>query len=98
MPLGDYFTDVYYRVEALKPLIVTEVAGSYDLECYVTGGGLHGQSECLAYAVTKALIKINPAFTEDLYYFGLVGVDARRVEPKRMNLYSARKRPPYVRR
>ena len=59
-PIGDYFADTYYRVEALKPLIFSETAGQYDLEFNVVGGGLHGQSECCAHALAKALMTIKP--------------------------------------
>ena len=62
------------------------------------GGGVHGQSECIAYAIARALIKVEPRFREMLNKFGLVGSDFRRKEIKRMNLYSARVKPPYVRR
>jgi small subunit ribosomal protein S9 len=61
-PINEYFGDVYHRVEALKPLIFSETAGQYDLEFNVVGGGLHSQSECMAYALAKALMKINPEY------------------------------------
>ena len=58
--ISDYFADTYHRVEALKPLIFSETAGLYDLEFNVVGGGVHSQSECCAYALARALMKINP--------------------------------------
>jgi small subunit ribosomal protein S9 len=97
-PLADYCGDVYHRGEALKPLIFTETAGKYDVEFTVVGGGIHSQSECMAMALTKALIMVNPKYERILAQFGLVGTDDRKKEPKRIGLYSARVRPPYVRR
>jgi small subunit ribosomal protein S9 len=97
-PLADYCGDVYHRGEVLKPLIFTETAGKYDLEFNVVGGGIHSQAECMAMALTKALIMINPKFEKPLASVGLVGTDDRIKEPKRIGLYSARVRPPYVRR
>lgn len=97
-PLADYFGDVYHRGETLKPLIFTETAGKYDLDFHVVGGGIHSQSECMAIALTQALIAINPKYETILAGFGLVGTDDRKKEPKRIGLYSARVRPPYVRR
>jgi ribosomal protein S9 len=41
---------------------------------------------------------MNPNFESDLAAFGLVGVDDRRNEAKKLGLYTARVRPPYVRR
>lgn len=62
------------------------------------GSGSKGQAECMAYAIARALIKINPEHESILYNFGLVGHDSRKKEAKKTNLYSARVRPPYVRR
>ena len=44
----------------------------------MVGGGIHSQSECMAMALTKALIMINPKYEEILACFGLVGVDDRK--------------------
>jgi ribosomal protein S9 len=41
------------------------------------GGGLHGQSECMSVALTRALIKINVKYRSILAGFGLVGFDSR---------------------
>jgi small subunit ribosomal protein S9 len=64
----------------------------------VAGSGSQGQAECMGYALAKALIKINPDHKRILAKFGFVGSDFRKKEPKKTNLYSARVRPPYVRR
>lgn len=96
--ISDYFSDTYHRVETLKPLIFSETAGQYDLDFVVVGGGLHSQSECMAYALAKALMKINPEYRKIFACFALDKHDPRRKEPKRIGLYSARVRPPYVRR
>ena len=64
----------------------------------MVGGGIHGQSECCAIALANALVTVDAKYKELLYGAGLIGTDDRVKEPKRMNLYSARKRPPYVRR
>lgn len=82
----------------MKPLIFSETAGQYDLDFVVVGGGLHSQSECMAYALAKALMKINPEYRKIFACFALDKHDPRRKEPKRIGLYSARVRPPYVRR
>ena len=41
---------------------------------------------------------MNPKYESSLAAFGLVGTDDRRNEAKKIGLYSARVRPPYVRR
>ncbi len=52
----------------------------------------------MAYALAKALMKINPEYKKIFACFALDKHDPRRKEPKRIGLYSARVRPPYVRR
>ncbi len=42
--IQDYFGNTYYRVEALKPLIITDTSGLFDIRMKVYGSGLHGQS------------------------------------------------------
>ena len=87
-----------YRVDTLKPFVFTDTSGLYDAKFNVAGSGNAGQAQCMAYALTRALISINPDHETILKQFGLVGYDTRQKEPKRTNLYSARVRPPYVRR
>lgn len=42
------------------------------------GSGSKGQAECMAYAIARALIKINPEHESILHNFGLVGHDSRK--------------------
>jgi small subunit ribosomal protein S9 len=76
--IQDYFGDIFFRVEALKPLIFTSNSGQYNLKFSVYGGGQKGQSECMAYALARALIKINPKYKIILAKFGLAGYDYRQ--------------------
>ena len=87
-----------YRVDTLKPFVFTDTSGLYDADFNVAGSGQAAQANCMAYALTRALIKVNPNHKSILSKFGFVGFDARQKERKKTNLYSARVRPPYVRR
>jgi small subunit ribosomal protein S9 len=60
--IQDYFGDTYYRVETLKPLAFTGTSGTLDIKFQVFGGGQKGQSECMGYALARALMKINPNY------------------------------------
>lgn len=82
----------------LKPLIYTETAGQWDLEFTVVGGGIHSQAECMSIALANALASVNLKFKKILEQTGLLGIDDRKNEAKKIGLYSARVRPPYVRR
>ena len=48
--------------------------------------------------MAMAFMKINPDYKNIFKKFGLNKHDPRQKEPKRMGLYSARVRPPFVRR
>jgi len=52
----------------------------------------------MAMALTKALIMVNKKYEKILSRFGLTGCDDRRNEAKKLGFYTARVRPPYVRR
>ena len=52
----------------------------------------------MAYALSRALMKMNPEHRTVLTKIGMTGNDRRKKEAKKTNLYSARVRPPYVRR
>ena len=96
--IQDYFADTMFRAETLKPFVFTDTSGLYDAEFHVAGSGQAGQSNCMAFALSRALMKINPDHRSILNKFGFVGYDFRQKERKKTNLYSARVRPPYVRR
>lgn len=76
--IQDYFGETYHRVEALKPLVFTDSSGLYDVTINAYGSGLKGQSECMGYALARALMKINPDHKRILTKFGFVGYDFRK--------------------
>jgi ribosomal protein S9 len=49
-------------------------------------------------ALCKAFVTLNPRYEKVLAGTGLLGTDDRRKESKKMGHYTARVRPPYVRR
>lgn len=43
-PIQDYYGDTFFRVEALKPLVITDSSGLYDVAIQAYGSGSQGQS------------------------------------------------------
>lgn len=78
-----YFPDSSEKVEYQKPFLVTGTVGKYYFESKIIGGGKRGQLEALALAISRALKKIDEAFTPLLRTSGLLTVDSR-VRERRM--------------
>lgn len=57
--------------------------------------GVHGQSECIAIAMSKALIGVDARFKSILAGFWLVGAHYMKKESKNIGRYSARVKPQF---
>lgn len=87
-----YFAMKYHRDDVMKPFVVTDTVGKYDIFVNVNGGGLSGQSEAVRLGISRALIEINADFRPALKKEGLLTRDPRMVERKKYGRPKARKR------
>ena len=87
-----YFPLKTHRDDILKPFIVTETLGKYDLFARAAGGGVSGQAEAIRLGVSRALEDINGDFRVNLKSEGLLRRDPRMVERKKYGRPKARKR------
>lgn len=87
-----YFPSSILRFVVKQPLEKLQVAGQYDIQVNLNGGGFKGQSEAARLAITRALIKINPDDKPALRAEGFVTRDPRVVERKKPGRPKARKR------
>lgn len=87
-----YFPTSILQYKATEPFLVTETVGKYDVKVNLNGGGVKGQSEALALALSRALCKINEEFRPPLKAKGLLRRDPRMVERKKFGQKKARKR------
>ncbi|HEX3007365.1 MAG TPA: 30S ribosomal protein S9, partial [Bacteroidales bacterium] len=55
----EYFGNPILQYIVEQPLNLMEVAGKYDIQVNLDGGGVKGQAEALRLAITRALIKID---------------------------------------
>ena len=82
----------------LQPLELTQTVGRFDISVNCHGGGSSGQAGAVKHGISKALLKIDPAFRPALKKAGFITRDAREVERKKYGLAGARRRFQYSKR
>ena len=90
--LTEYFPTGILQYVVLQPLNLLGVAGQYDINVNLDGGGITGQAEALRLGITRALMEINPESRPALKAAGFVTRDPREVERKKPGQPKARKR------
>lgn len=88
----NYFPTSILQFKVTEPFEVTGTQGKYDLKVLLDGGGVRGQAEALALAISRALCKINEEYRPALKAKGLMMRDPRMVERKKFGQKKARKR------
>jgi small subunit ribosomal protein S9 len=81
-----------------QPLVLTNNAEAFDIQCNVHGGGESGQAGAVRHGITRALIDYDAALKPQLSAAGFVTRDAREVERKKVGLHSARRRKQFSKR
>jgi len=74
------------------------MGGKWNVDFTVQGSGIRAQANCCAYALARCFMNMDQKYYELMKPLGLHRLDPRRMERKRVGLYSARVRPPFVRR
>jgi small subunit ribosomal protein S9 len=88
----NYFPTEALRVQVQVPLVLTEVAGQFDVLATVSGGGIAGQAGALRLGIARALCAFNAELRPRLKKDGLLTRDARAKERKKYGMAGARKR------
>lgn len=81
-----------------QPLNLTKLVEKYDFVINVNGGGISGQAGAIRLAISRALIKIQPALRPELKAAGFLTRDPRAVERKKAGRAGARKRYQFSKR
>ncbi len=87
-----YFPILTHRVDILKPFVVTDTMGKYDVRVTVKGGGVSGQAGAIRLGIARALLEVDPEFRQQLKPAGLLTRDPRMVERKKYGRPKARKK------
>ncbi len=88
----EYFPTSILQFKVTEPFEATNTQGKYDLKVLLDGGGIRGQAEALALAITRALVKVAAEHKPMLKAKGLTTRDPRMVERKKYGQKKARKR------
>lgn len=90
--LESYFPVELLRNDILRPFVVTETTGRYDVTAKVDGGGIAGQAGAIRLGISRALVEINADYKTKLRKEEFMTRDPRMVERKKYGQKKARKR------
>jgi small subunit ribosomal protein S9 len=90
--LEDYFGRETSRMVFRQALELTETTGAFDVFVNVSGGGLSGQAAAIRHGISRALLKVDPAYRGALKKAGYLTRDARAKERKKYGQRGARAR------
>ena len=93
-----YFPRIGDIDKVRSPMLLTQLSDSVDISVHVSGGGVTGQVDATAHAISRALLKLDPETRSTLRGAGLLTRDARVKERKKPGLKRARKAPTYTKR
>jgi small subunit ribosomal protein S9 len=97
-PFDQYFCRETERTILMRPLQVTDTAGTYNVSVQVKGGGPSGQAGAVSHGIARALCEADENLRSVLKSNGLLARDARAKERKHYGLKRARKAPQYTKR
>jgi len=97
-PYEELFPRVAHRQAIVRPLMLTESLGKYNVVVKVAGGGISGQSGAISHGIARALVEVDENLKPVLRQNGLLTRDSRVKERKKPGLKRARKAPQYTKR
>ncbi len=83
-PLEKIFTKNYEREYIKLPLKLTNNEERFAISIFVKGGGLTGQEEAIAHAISRALILVDEGYKSVLRKNGLLTRDPRKKERRKV--------------
>ncbi|MDP5307251.1 30S ribosomal protein S9 [Paracoccus spongiarum] len=89
--INDYFARPVLQMILRQPFDVAGVAGQYDVQATVKGGGLSGQAGAVKHGISQALQLHEPSLRAALKAAGFLTRDSRVVERKKYGKAKARR-------
>ena len=89
--ITEYFARPVLQMILRQPFEVAGVAGQYDVQATVKGGGLSGQAGAVKHGISQALQLHEPALRAALKAAGFLTRDSRVVERKKYGKAKARR-------
>ena len=96
--LEDVIPRAAARQDVVRPLVVTDTLGSFNVQAMVKGGGFTGWAGAIRFGIARALLAADEQYRRPLRANGLLTRDARVKERKKPGLKRARKAPQYTKR
>ncbi len=96
--VADYFVTKEMQVIAEAAFIQSKIAQKFKVTALVNGGGIHGQSEALRHAISRALLEYDLELRKKLKKLGFLKRDPRAKERRKFGLKKARKSPQWSKR
>ena len=95
--------DNYFGMETLKyivrqPIEAVGVAGKFDVDVKVQGGGFTGQAGAIRHGIARALVKADADLKPAIKKAGFLTRDPRMKERKKYGLKAARRAPQFSKR
>ena len=90
-PLDQFFGRETARMIVRQPLELVQMAGHFDVNVAVDGGGITGQAGAIRHGITRALLQYDETLRKSLRTAGFVTRDAREVERKKVGRRKARR-------
>ena len=96
--IDDYFGLETLKMTVRQPLEATSTTGKVDIIATVSGGGVSGQAGALRHGISRALLRVDPAYRTILKQAGFLTRDPRMKERKKYGLKAARRAPQFSKR
>ena len=90
-PINEYFARPVLQMILRQPFDVAGVAGQFDVQATVKGGGLSGQAGAVKHGISQALQLYEPSLRAALKAAGFLTRDSRVVERKKYGKAKARR-------
>ena len=86
-----YFKRPLVAAAIMKPFVVTDTVGKFDILVNVRGGGLTGQAGAVRHAIARAMNDLQPELRPALKRHGLLTRDSRKGDRKKYGHKKARR-------
>ena len=93
-----YFPTTEMQLHVEEPLKVFNLLDKVSVSVLAQGGGIHGQSEAVRHAISRALVRHEPETRKPLKKLGYLKRDPRAKERRKFGLKKARKAPQWAKR
>ena len=90
-PINEYFARPVLQMILRQPFDVAGVAGQFDVQATVKGGGLSGQAGAVKHGISQALQLYEPSLRAALKAAGFLTRDSRVVDRKKYGKAKARR-------